>query len=139
MRSQAAPAGSGTWRKKKYHDNPQEKSNSFKTASGELIRNYGPVGVVGYDVGGVKRSINGNATDVRKVLVSAGKLHAKGHCAWMFKVMPLDRPNVQGDGADLREPARNLEETGLAWVQRPNHVLGQPADMRFIGAGARSV
>ena len=109
MRSQAAPASSGTWLKcnfdtgasitavpRKYHENPQEKSNSFKTASGELIRKYGPVGVVGYDVGGVKRSINGNATDVRKVLVSAGKLRAKGRCAWMFKgggmIMPLDHP-----------------------------------------------
>ena len=107
MRAQAAPAGSGAWLKcnfdtgasitavpKKYHENLQEQSNLFKTASGELIRNYGPVGVVGYDVGGVKRSINGNATDVRKVLVSAGKLH-KGRCAWMFKgggmIMPLDR------------------------------------------------
>ena len=124
------PASSGTWLKcnfdtgasitavpKKYHENLQEKSNSF-AASGELIRNYGPVGVVGYDVGGVKRSINGNATDVHKVLVSVGQLHAKGHCTWMFKgggmIMPLDQgpPSVQGDGADLRESDEQARRQG---------------------------
>ena len=69
---------------------------TFKTASGELINNYGPVKIGGYDMNGVKRMVNGNATDVHKVLISAGRLHGKGYSTWLWKgggtIMPVEHP-----------------------------------------------
>ena len=97
MRSQAAPARSGTWLKcnfdtgasitavpKKYHENPQEKSGD----------------------------INGNATDVH----SQGALHQGRRHDYA-----LGPPGVQGDGRDLRAMSRRddkgriplLEEGGV--------------------------
>ena len=45
---------------------------------------------------GVKRIVNGNTTDAHKVLISAGKLHGRGHSTWPWKgggiIFPVDHP-----------------------------------------------
>ena len=82
------PEGEDGNSKEIHASNRAEGKGTFKTASGELINNYGPVKIGGYDMNGVKRIVNGSATDVHKVLISAGKLHGRGHSAWLWKASP---------------------------------------------------
>ena len=60
---------------RKFRPDGQKFSGQFKTASGQMINNYGPVVVEGIDEKGVKRRVTGSATDVHKVLISAAKLY----------------------------------------------------------------
>ena len=47
----------------------------LKTASGEVVKAYGKATVHGKDTRGLMRKLNGEVADVRKILVSAAKLH----------------------------------------------------------------
>ena len=81
---------------KEFKPNGVPGQEAYKTASGELIHNYGKVRIRGTDEGGVMRILNGNATDVQKVLVSASKLHQKGYCSWIGpgggEIFPMEHP-----------------------------------------------
>ena len=61
---------------------PQD-TKGFKTASGEVIANYGKYFIEGVDQCGTLRKVNGQVTDVQKILVSASKLHEKGYYSWL--------------------------------------------------------
>ena len=58
---------------------------SYKTASGEIIQDRGGIRLVGTTENEELVQLNGRRTDVHKVLLSAGKVHAKGHLAVLGK------------------------------------------------------
>ena len=69
---------------RKYKTGPAvETGTTFRTASGELVPGYGSGALRGGDENGKMRNINGEFTDVHKVLVAASAVHQKGHFSWL--------------------------------------------------------
>lgn len=61
------------------YDGPLEESGtSYRTASGEIVPGYGKGTLSGKDENKVMRKLNGEVTDVHKVLASASAVHKKG-------------------------------------------------------------
>ena len=54
-------------------------SKGFRTASGELIQDYGKIRLRAWDEKGNIRLLGGQVTDVKKILISAAKINEKGH------------------------------------------------------------
>lgn len=69
---------------------------TMKTASGEIVRAYGSTALHGEDTEGVMRKLNGNVADVRKILVSAAKMHERGYATWLGpgggEIIPINHP-----------------------------------------------
>ena len=88
---------------KTFVDNVGEANieKSYKTASGEIIYDYGGVGVTGYDENGTRRRLTGRLADVHKPLVSGHQICTKGRQdAWLGSdggyLMPRDGPIAVG-------------------------------------------
>ena len=100
-----------------YKPHAELTSDSFKTASGELIMDYGKVKLEGRDERGVKRVLNGNATEVHKILVSAAKLHAKGYNSWIGpgggEILPLDHPVTKALGVAYDKAVEEFGKEGI--------------------------
>ena len=62
---------------------PADQNATYKTASGELLSDSGGLRVTGTTEHGDRVRLSGRCTDVHKPLVSASRVHAKGHCSWI--------------------------------------------------------
>ena len=58
---------------------------AYKTANGELVDDYGPVSVKGYDAQGAMRTMKGTCTDVHKPLVGAAPMAQAGWQGYIWK------------------------------------------------------
>ena len=111
---------------KKYSANQSPTATSFKTASGEMIPSYGAMKISGKDERGVRRVLNGSATEVQKVLVSASKLHSKGYCSWLWEgggeLIPVDSPVYHAMKGAYDNMIINFGAKGLIPVDEENGV-----------------
>lgn len=81
-------------------DGGKPSEATYKTASGEMIHDYGSVAITGEDEHGQQRRLKGHATDVHKILISASAVHGKGFESWIGngggQIMPINHPVTQG-------------------------------------------
>ena len=71
-------AGLTVFEKRMAKAGASSNGNSYKTASGEFIEDYGPCELAGEDEHGVLRSLPGRCSDVHKTLASASKIAVNG-------------------------------------------------------------
>ena len=68
----------------------------LRTASGEVVQDYGKATIRGSDTTGMRRKLNGSVADVHKVLISAGQMHGKGYMTWLGagggEIIPTSHP-----------------------------------------------
>ena len=99
----------------------QKSSQSYRTASGEVIPDEGAVVAAGVGEDGVQRRVRGRLARIHKPLVAAGAVCDRGHFVWLTAdggvMLQASDPIVQRVAQEL-----NKERPGRTWLYRERGV-----------------